>query len=590
MKFKTVFSVETTLTILIVVLLSLGIAPTLITQLNTPSERVFTLMHGYSDDFIGYTSFIKEGMDGKNTMTIRSLPTPQGVSSIHIVYVWIGKILGLLPIESTHAYHLANLLFGTGFILLTFKLFQHVWSDRLTAFWSTMIACTSTGVGYLTHVNDRWWYEGFISYRFIDNVHMRILSRPHYLIGACIFIYLITALITTGKPDNRKTGQLVLFFILSFLLSIIHLPSGLIVLLFSIIYSLLSVLSSLLKMKHLNTKNVVDAIRNSQFVHWQFILILLGSLFGLLVSQLSMGAYPYINLYPSVPKEIVNLPLFHPASFSYLDIGAVPNDILALGPVFWLSIPGLLLSFFFKDQQFKRTIFTLWFIVQCSLYFLLYPGFHVERVRFIQTLFFIPMTYGAMITLRAISHVIIKKLSYRKPLSPLAPLSHLVPSFPLSLLSLLLLFLFIPQHIFLFQQNTYAFTDFKNFSFLIFPTLKQKEIYDWLDTNTPKESRVLADYEAANHILLYSHNYVWGNPQNWIEGPREEMVKAKNFFFWGVMPDAQALLYLEQHGIDYIYYGYQEKTFGDITHYSFLKPVFQNEAAVVFKVSSNLPK
>jgi hypothetical protein len=106
--------------------------------------------------------------------------------------------------------------------------------------------------------------------------------------------------------------------------------------------------------------------------------------------------------------------------------------------------------------------------------------------------------------------------------------------------------------------------------------------YAFLDKNTPVENVVLASTDAANHILVYSHNYVLGNKQGWPAGEGATMIAEKDAFLRG-MPESQAREYVAKHHISYVYGGYQEQ--GDYIHYPFLSPVFKNSEVTIYKVN-----
>jgi hypothetical protein len=138
-------------------------------------------------------------------------------------------------------------------------------------------------------------------------------------------------------------------------------------------------------------------------------------------------------------------------------------------------------------------------------------------------------------------------------------------------------------YIYGFLQSLYLHTDYRNYSRFIFPTRGMIAAYDWLDKQTPTESTVIAGYEAASNILLYSHNYVVGNKQGWPEPAGTAMEKARDAFYTGVWNPQEASDYLRKNNVQYVYQGYQEPD-GFTGKYPFLKPVFRNSDATIYEV------
>jgi hypothetical protein len=145
-----------------------------------------------------------------------------------------------------------------------------------------------------------------------------------------------------------------------------------------------------------------------------------------------------------------------------------------------------------------------------------------------------------------------------------------------------IIFYSIPPFITGFIHDVFAMTNYREFGVFAFPTKSQWEAYEFLDRNTPKESIVLAQYEAANNILIASHNRVIGNNQGWGKAAGQEMYKKRDYFYSGVMKENEALDYLSGNHIEYVYYGYQEKYMGDMRSYSFLTPVFSNFDVTIY--------
>ncbi len=542
----------------IALFVSLGMFSIANAWFHTPSDRIFTGVWGRSDDYVGYTSMIKGGMYGRNTMVLRSLKDNQGPSSLHIIYVWIGKVFGPFSIEAPQAYHLARAVFGTTFAIFSFLLYFFLFKNKLVAFLATLIAFTQGPWGWWT------WASGKIqpnlsTYTLIDAPVTRAATRPHYTLGASIFLLLIIILL---KKEKTTPLLAALSILLAVLLTWVHIASTVVLLLTCTFYGLYKVVGG--------RKNLDRTFRSilSSPLPW----MVGGSIIGGIINQWSMGQHPDIDYYPAISPGLKALGIFSLQSFNFIDWKAIPGEIFSFGPSLWLATMGFLWLIFDKKikNRGKNVLMFFWLVAQLGAYFFLSPLLLAEKARFVQTLFFIPMAYGTVLLFWLLGQ------KFGRWVLPAS--------------SIVLILFFLPQYAYTFNQSITNVTDLKNFSVFLFPTRGQKQAYDFLDSHTPRESRVLAAYEAANHIMLYTHNYVWGNPHMWMEPKASEMTSGRDTILLGTLSEKDALEYLKNNHIDYIYYGYQEQSFGgNLAKYSFLKPVFSNKEVTIYKVEPTPP-
>lgn len=216
----------------------------------------------------------------------------------------------------------------------------------------------------------------------------------------------------------------------------------------------------------------------------------------------------------------------------------------------------------------SRILMAAWGMTHIMLFFFLYPLFHVDQVRFVQSLYFIPLTYGTIWIFIALSKRFGNAL------------------FPMSISILLLLTL--PTYFIHIRRDLRDMTDYQTFAPFGFPTKNQYAAYQFLDQHSPQESTVLADYDAANMLLMYSHNKVIGNDQGWSPEEGQAMLGQSTAWFYGASSPQTARAYLDKHNITYIYYGYKERNLGNITHYRFLEVVYENPEVTIYRVKPEL--
>ncbi|MBI4066295.1 hypothetical protein HY411_01120 [Candidatus Gottesmanbacteria bacterium] len=499
----------------VVLLVGAGLLPTIVPYLATPKDRVYTGIHGHSDDYVGYVSYIKEGIDGNTTMTFRSYPFAQPQTPVHIFYIVLGHLARLAGLSAVFAYHAARVVLAVVFVLTSYRLFFLLWQSAADAFLGTVMAFTSSSLGSLNYFD------------FSLVSAERVTDRPHYLFGAILFLWVVTVFI-----QNKKMGLpgFVTLFLVGLSLAVVH-PS------FAVMLAIIT---------------LVLFFREPSF---RALAVGIGLGAGLLLM------YWTLSRYGSVGTIWFNVYTYSTSVTARTLLG----DFLSFGPTLWIGLPTLMwITVTRRPHDRSRFVLLVWISIQLLLFYFLYPLFRADRVRFIQSLYFLPLAYGSMEWVRMVCTRWGKRA--------------------VTLGALVFIGLALPTYITDLKRSIYTLTDYRTYSVFVFPTIKQREAYAFLEKNTPKESVVLAWFESSNHILLYSHNVVVGNTQAWPKDAGAIMTGDRDQLFSGKLsePDAQKLL--ANYHIRYIYYGYQERFLGSMAHYPFLRPVFANEEATIYEV------
>lgn len=516
-------------------IVGIGTLSTVVPLFLLPPGRISTGMYGYSDDYVGYVSYIKEGMYGRNTMLIRSLPTRQPASPVHFFYIAIGKTIGRVTGSAVLAYHITRIILAFLFVFAVQKLFRSIQSSDRLAVLTTIVAFLSGSLGWFWHENGEWVYKGLTYFPFSLITSERVVDQPHYLAGAILFI--VCFVLLRAKEHTAYQGAKIA--VVSIILSVVHTA-------FSILLSGISA--------------VVIGIHIVK-IRFRFIPSVIHPMIVILVSAIGIGVmYYFLSLYENADKIWFNV-------FSYretVSVGSVVRDFLSFGPTFWIGLPGLIwASKRSKSVISAESLILIWFVVQMSLFSIFYQFFSADRVRFIQSLYFIPFAYGSVFFL-------LNVLSRWKEKALWSVIALIIISLPT----------FIHDE----RNSLNEVKNPKNYSILEFPTSEQISAYRFLDMNTPIESTVLAWFESSNHILLYSHNRVIGNTQGWTPQEGEAMKADRDAFYSGSLSPASARLLLEKYTIDFVYEGYQERALGNIRTYSFLEKVYENSESVIYKV------
>jgi hypothetical protein len=501
-----------------------------------PAGRQYTGLQGYVDDYVGYVSYVKEGMYGNNTFSIRSLPPPQPATSAQLILVYTGKIAGLIGMDAPTAYHTSRILFGLMLYALMWEFFVLLFGNKKVATAATLVASVSGPLGWYAYNGGAWVYQTIATFGFTDNIIGRFCSRPHYLLGAILFI--AVSAIHLLRPNIRKPARaVVLVFILSLVAGTVH-PS------FTV---MLAAITAIMMILRVIEKRRFDAIFTS------YLACGMGSAIGLILSYWSTHQYPYTSILAFEEYVLTEK----------IPLSTMFNDVIVFGPALWIGVVGLVLGLFRGEwKNEKHRYMVLWIVVQFAFFFHFYKYFRSERVRYVQSLYFIPMAYGTVYLIQMLA----KKFGKRILVG--ATVVFVVIS--------------VPTYIQHFKSAMFSQVNYRDYDRFQFPTDGMMEAYRWLDKHTPTESTVVAGYEAANNIIMYSHNYVIGNKQGWPSGTGNQMELERDTFFEGLWPEQIACGYLKKNNVSYIYDGYQEPD--GFRKYGCMKQIFADSDATIYEV------
>lgn len=538
LKFLPIFTLSKTDVLAIafaVFLIGMAILPTVIPYFTKPKTRDYTFMEGFSDDYIGYVSYVKAAMYGRNYAVIRSLPSAgQQPTTIHLLYILIGKIGKLAGFSPMIAYHVARVILGLSYVLTVYFLFKVLLKKNAKALACTIVAFFASSISWFIPVQGKLEYFSHSFVTFSTNLVLRAMSRPHYD-GANILFIVISWMVIFNSVTGIRT---ILMTILSFVLGIVHAPSAIIMLItFAITYGI---------------KVLTGKMTREWYVKFMFVSIGLGM--GLLLSYVGTQHYPWRQVY---------------VTWGGIPLDQLPSYLIAFGPILWFGYAGLVMGAFrhrFKDPYLY---FFIWTSVQFALFFYFHKFLKAENVRFIQAyVCIVPLTFGYA--------NILEIITVKKP--------RIIWYAGMAVLVLLS----ISQYVFnLNQMIFHGNTNFKEYSAFVFPSVNMVAAYRFLDNYTPKESVVLAYFEAAHNILIYSHNFVIGNRQGWSVDGQQEMLAKRDQILGGVMEKEEMISFFKQYKVQYVYGGYQE-SFSDVfTKYKdIFDPVYSNSEVTIYKVKT----
>lgn len=514
--------------------LFISLSPWFFEFLATPADRVFSGINRWSGDYYTYLSYVELGRRGEIQARLLATTMPQKPVLTHLAHTLPGFVLGkLLGFDSVASYHLIRALYGALFLYLTLIFFLKISEGKLIALLAFVFTFFISGFPQIVSMSP-FRAERFLSWLQEQNIIGRPTGPLHYNAGFIFFILAFLWYFTSGKRHLLKKG--IVFGILLNLLLLANPFAFLIFGLSFVVYGLIKMISagrlSFLK-KELPILVVSFLLASPLFLYNQYFL-----------SQEPWGKLGV------APKFYV---ITHPP------IGFA-ETILSIGPTFFLTVLAIFaLAIGQMKLNFSRSQFVFllsWLLLQFFLFF--FGDFvKIDPLRSFNGLYYLPLSLFSAYLVKFVAD------NFRRKKTA-------------SVIIMLGLFIITsPNYYLSYKDQLFAFTDFKTFQSLSYPTKKQLEAFKFLENKTPTASGVLALYEASSLIIGFSGNSTEVNMDQAVKIP----------FFTNQMREDEAYKFLKNNHFSYVYFGYQEKSVGgDIKKYPFLKKIFGNEEVEIYKV------
>ena len=602
-----------------------------------PPERIMTpAEHMYTYDYNVYLSKIKQGIEGRWSVVDKydNNPKQKGVF-LQMIYLLSGKIGGLFGFSPGLTFHLLRTSVSVFWLLTIIFLSFYFLKNPFLAFLGVLLSLFAASWPVFYEYQGTTWIGMHMSWWQEMDVLKRISYIPHYTLNY-IIIAILTILLYKYEARNSKSetdsgraslarmtsfwggpadsagttpesllnlefvskfgfriSDFALICFILFFSFFLHPSSGLLFLISWIIFHLISVVW----FRKYNRYRIVK-------IAYDTIFLFLVAALPLIYFQYVTSAYPWKSL-----TEFDKL-FRYPVS--------VKEYILALGPVFFTGVLGLILVLIKKERKYLSLV--TW-ILGAFLAIFIFKKFPLQsELRFVQTANHIPL---AILSVHFIFELIkftnslfllgVEKgwvpASAQRFFQPAAGREHLregisrqnlakIDNWIVFLVTFLIsgpiIALGITQSYFSLKSQT----DFIHQRVVagqpLVPYPPQvmyplKDLYNaivWLEKNTKNEDVVLSHIYAGNYIPAYSGNFVYlgHNP----ETPHyDERVRKLETFYSGTLANEDAEKFLKQERIKYVLYGPQEKqkSVEDIKKYPFLKPVFNSYHVTLYSTS-----
>lgn len=520
--------------LIILLTLFISLSPWLAELFAAPVNQVFTGINRWSTDYYIYLSYVEQGVRG--FLSTKLIFTTQSHPSVffYLVYTIPGYIFGhIFGLNSIVIYHFLRALYGLIFLSATVIFFYKLSKSKIVTLSAFFLTFYVSGFIKISS------FFPFQATRYLEwlqeqNVIGRATGPLHYSVGFIIFISAFIIYFYSKLPPLKKTVALGLLF--NGLLLTNPFNFLLIVLCFSFY----------LLIKFIFFK------KNVQFFHE------IAVIFGAFL--ISTPLFLLLNHYLSIPPWGITgvSPKFYVKTTPTISLF---EAALSVGPIFFLGILGairLLHEQFRKQTGSSPLIFLIvWPVIQ---FFLLIYGdsFKIHPPRAFSGLYYLPLSYFSAYFIVYLSKKINASM-YR---------------YIAGLIILIIFFITLPSYYLSYKEHLFAFTDFKYFSPFIYPSKKQVEAFKFLEKNTPAYSGVLALYEASSLINGFSGNTT--------EVDLDQNLKMP--FYSKSLSDIEAKKFLIKYHFQYVYFGYQERFFGDnLDQYKFLKKIYENPEATIYE-------
>ena len=520
---------------------------------QTPKDSVFIGTHNYAQDYSVQISEILQSQNGRWTNIVKFTSEPQIGTLIHWFYFPLGKIGLLLNLDPFSLYNLSRAVFGLLLSLAIYYFIQFTFdtpknSDTKTTLIKRRVAFIlalfsagfsiinwNFGIKFIgTYLP--WWTGG--------DILRRAVFHPHAMTKN---ILLLVILVWMGKylKDNNKK-YLIISLPLALFLGILDPVNSVSILLLLGGYGLYQTIKFFLGLNKdkQNSNQEFKKLCTLIFALCTYAIFVLPPLFYL--------NWVFNNTVWKAAKDWEALQYIGVPFWEYAN---------HIGITFCLGIPGLILLFWKKRSIASYFALALTFGAIFLLTSEIIQKIGMYNLRFFQTPTYVFLAIGTT----ELIFTIAKKIKLSNLLLVAFALLLLLPSLPAYYLSI-----------------KDQFEQFKPYHWNVYPDKKYYQVLLWLKNNTSPDSIILSNSLAGNLIPAVSGNTSYiGHTVSTINFNQKNLLVKK--FLNGEMNENEAKNFLMQGRIDYVILSWGEQFRVAQKNYPFLKKIFENETATIYK-------
>ncbi|MBI3384677.1 hypothetical protein HY030_00610 [Candidatus Gottesmanbacteria bacterium] len=594
----------------------------LIHRHNIFPDREFVLVYNFAPDFNAYLSKIIQGIQGKWSVVEYFTSEAHKSSLLQIFYLISGRAGGLFSSNPEFTYHAIRIIFGIGWIITGWFFIKYSFTSKFYrkiallffVFGGNFPKLVKDTAGYGFPFLGKKWEPWIVGWSNLDPVK-RMTFIPHWNAGHVLTVLSLLCFIRfislinnqnshSGDPpvggdsrirfwtrfdrEARRANQndekkRIFYLIISILIGILaglSMPPTLI-----IVYAILGL-----------------------WMVWSFFLSLRGATFSLhergdVAISLKTGpasAVPYrtvtgLALSPvfffllyfllTFPTLLYNLWVtqFYPWK-SLVETDLYVNKIvfpyadylMGLGPLGFLGILGAVLVLIWKKEKLYWSAFWVLGMFSLIIFFDKFINWH-DQTRFLEVGPELPLAILAVFSSTVIFRTFGKFREIAVGISCLAFMILATFLFAISLKA---------QTDFIDHKMLGAYPELSLGNYVVYPYKTIMEGVYFIKNNASFDDVTLSGPVVGNHIGAYAGRFVYiGHGSQTVRYYNEKLPKVKQFYA-GLIGEKEVKVFLAENRIKYVFYGPEEKRFGDYPiKAEFLKRVFENKDVLIYKTN-----
>lgn len=566
--------------ILVNILLIITQTPMLMRFVNTPQDRIYPFVHtDWAHDYYLYLAAINQGINGDLLYhdPYTTEPTTKGI--FYIFFTTTGQIARIFHLNPVATYHLLTIISFEMFIIFTFLLSQMILGKKY-AFWGALFGIigtiSPTLLGNLKinfPINMPWW--------IMQDSFERLYALPHYNFSQALLLLTIILLIKFFRTRDIKYAY---YACLTIFISGLILPSVLIpaVIILPASY-FLYLLINFLKTKKVSSDGII--LKGIG-------LIIAGALidYFIIKNQIQMG-FPWDQW----TKWGLN-------RWNYGEPGFDKIFLLSFGIMPILSLPAVIEAF--RKNKWELIFTSLWAVIPLMLLPFATP-LEIAKIRLVEIANFVPFGILTAYTIFQIipRMKILKQAGDASEGLPDVASLALKPTVPsadfeaksgirerqdprgnifIYALTIIFLATTLPVSLNILSQRIEYTKKEPVYDHIYIPKTSYAAI-EYIKNNLPKDSAILSHEKYGIIIPAFAPTISYFGHVTQTMNYREKEQNVIDFFS-GRWKEPEAKEFLTRNGINYVYYGWQEKELGEsVVKYPFLKIIYQNNEATLYQ-------
>ncbi len=509
------------------------------------TDRQFELVHNFPTDYNFYLSRIREGLEGRITVTEKYTSEPHAGSLIHEMYLFMGRAGRFARVPYHRAgdvYHVARIVLAITLLGLiaafSMKSFAGIGraSAYMTGLTAFVLAVTASSWPKLVEVGGVWRFGGYMAWWSVMDSLQRITFIPHLLAGQALIVFLILAVTSVSVVTN---AALIMMLGLSALVLGMIFPPGLL-----FVYTVMAVYFLL-------------SGRNRRRLFVPYVIIGMVSAASLFYLMLMTGIYPW--------KRLAEVDMIRPLPFDYAEY------FRAMGPTLPLGLIGLVVAL----MSFETLMFPAvsWVIAWAALLGIFAFVPQQSPLRFSEMIPHVPLGALGMYALFRL---------YR--IRPFRIVAMLVPCILIGTGVFHMYSSYLWQRDFVDHKIRATLPLVPTGSYVMYPLKDFISAMQFIGEQTKGMGVVLSETTAGNYIPVVSGNTVYAGHDNTVAFEvKKEKVRE---FFSGRMNADEAHRWIQSMGARYVFFGPQEREDGRVNDlslsYPFLRQAYKNNRVTVY--------